>query len=75
MHAAAHAHANAQARAYVIRFESLFDGGRALAFPCDAEGHVVVDHMSEAARRNFERAQALVGREFATPDVRPADWC
>jgi hypothetical protein len=44
---------------YEIRFQSLFQEGRALAFPCDAEGHV---HLY---------ARAVVGREFATPAVSP----
>jgi hypothetical protein len=58
---------------FEIRFESLFDAGRALTFPCDADGQVDFEGLSERARLNYERAQALVGREFATPDVRPSD--
>ena len=38
-----------QANGYVLRFESLFDGGRALAFECDAGGHVDLDSLSERA--------------------------
>ena len=56
---------------YEIRFESLFDAGRALTFPCDAQGQVDVLAMSERARFNYVRALALVGREFATPAVVP----
>lgn len=58
---------------YEIRFESLFDAGRGLTFPCDVDGQVDFDALSERARVNYERALALVGREFATPDVRPSD--
>lgn len=54
---------------YEIRFSSLFLEGRGLAFPCDAEGQVNLDDLSDAARNNYLYARALVGREFATPAV------
>jgi len=38
---------------YELRFRSLFDDGRALAFPCDANGHVDLDALSEQARSNY----------------------
>ena len=34
------------------RFTSLYVAGHALAFPCDASGHVDLDVLSERARRN-----------------------
>ena len=52
-----------------LRFESLFQQGRALAFPCDERGRVQLDSLSERARRNYLYARAVVGREFATPAV------
>lgn len=52
-----------------IRFASLFRPGRALCFPCDAEGHVDLDTLSEQARNNYLIARALVGREYASPCV------
>ena len=55
---------------YEIRFQSLFHEGRALTFPCDAEGHVAMDSLSETARNNYLYARAVVGREYATPAVR-----
>lgn len=55
--------------AYELRFQSLFTPGRALAFPCDACGRVELDHLSERARDNYLYARAVVGREFATPQV------
>ena len=58
---------------FEIRFSSLFHEGRALAFPCDANGHVDMDTMSERARNNYLFAHAMVGREFATPLVLAAD--
>jgi hypothetical protein len=56
-----------------IRFQSLFHEGRALCFPCDAEGHVRLDDLSDRARENYLYARAVVGREFAHPCVRPID--
>ena len=58
--------------AFELRFESLFQEGRALAFPCDARGEVKLDALSERARNNFFYARATVGREFATPAVAPS---
>lgn len=57
--------------AFQLRFESLFQQGRALAFPCDGQGHVTMDGLSERARSNYLYARAVVGREFATPMVVP----
>ena len=58
---------------YEIRFRSLFQEGRGLSFPCDAEGHVQLDDLSDAARNNSLYARALVGREYATPAVQLSD--
>ena len=58
--------------AFQIRFQSLFNEGRGLAFPCDAAGRVDLDALSERGRRNYFFARSMVGREFASPDVRRA---
>ncbi len=58
-----------QRAAYELRFRSLFDEGRGLAFPCDARGGVDLEALSERARNNFLFARAVVGREFAMPVV------
>lgn len=55
---------------YEVRFQSLFNEGRALAFPCDAQGRVPLDALSDRARENYLYARAVVGREFAMPSVR-----
>ncbi len=52
-----------------LRFRSLFDTGRAMSFPCDLEGHVDLDILSERGRHNYLFARTLVGREYATPEV------
>jgi hypothetical protein len=57
---------------YELRFQSLFDGGRAMSFPCDQAGHVDLDALSERARDNYLYARAVVGREYAQPAVTPA---
>jgi hypothetical protein len=54
---------------YELRFESLFHAGRALAFPCDAQGGVRLDALSDRARQNYLFARAVVGREYAAPVV------
>ena len=61
------------APAYELRFESLFNSGRALTFPCDAAGQVLLDSLSERARHNYLYARAVVGREFSPPAVRLSD--
>jgi hypothetical protein len=63
----------ASAGGYEIRFQSLFNEGRALSFPCDSEGHVVLDSLSDRARDNYLYARAVVGREYAFPCVRLSD--
>jgi hypothetical protein len=57
---------------YEIRFQSLFNEGRALSFPCDEKGQVVMDSLSERARENYLYARAVIGREYAYPLVREA---
>ena len=54
---------------YELHFRSLFDVGRAYAFPCDAEGRVQLDELSDKARNNYLYARTVVGREFSVPAV------
>lgn len=56
---------------YEVRFASLFRQGCGFAFPCDSQGHVDLDRLSERARSNYFYARAMVGRENALPVVRP----
>jgi hypothetical protein len=58
-----------QAAGYVLRFESLFHGGRAMSFECDAGGHVNIDALTERARLNYLYARTVIGRDFAMPRV------
>ena len=57
---------------YRLCFRSLFHSGRGYAFPCDPEGQVDLDGMSERARNNYFYARAMVGRELSPPDVEAA---
>ncbi|HEX2012577.1 MAG TPA: hypothetical protein VJN44_16745 [Roseateles sp.] len=57
---------------FEIRFDSLFNAGQALAFPCDSEGHVDLDTLPERARNNYLFARAMVGRDFLAPRVHGA---
>jgi hypothetical protein len=58
---------------YELRFRSLFQEGRGLAFPCDSQGRVEMDALSDRARQNYLYARAVVGREFAAPAVQLRD--
>jgi hypothetical protein len=58
-------------REFQLRFPSLFDSGRGYAFPCDAQGHVDLDGLSDRARINYLYARAMVGRELGFPAVEP----
>lgn len=59
-----------QATQYELCFKSLFGSGRGYAFPCDCNGRVDLDGLSERARNNYLFARALVGRELVAPEVR-----
>jgi hypothetical protein len=58
---------------YQLCFRSLFQPGRGFSFPCDAEGHVDIDGLTEDARNNYFYARAMVGRELALPNVERDD--
>jgi hypothetical protein len=52
-----------------LRFQSLYDASRYVAFPCDAAGNVDMDALSDRARTNYLYARTVIGREFAHPAV------
>jgi len=54
---------------YELRFTGLFDRGRGYAFPCDAQGRVDIDALSERERANYLFARAVVGTELSAPVV------
>ena len=54
---------------YELRFASLYNRGRGFAFPCDAQGHVDIDELTERSRENYFYARTVVGAEFSAPIV------
>ena len=56
--------------AYELSYQSLFNTGRSLCFPCDADGHVLLDLLTERAKQNYLYARVVAGREFSFPSVK-----
>ena len=56
---------------FELLFVSLFDERRGYAFPCDEEGHVDLDALSDRLRLNYLYVRKLIGRDFCRPAVRP----
>lgn len=52
-----------------LRFQHLHSAERCYAFPCDAQGHVDMDTLSERMLNTYLYARALMGRETAAPVV------
>jgi hypothetical protein len=69
---AMHITPSAPAPHYELRFQSLFDEGRAFAFACDEAGHVDLDALSDRARLNYFYVRSVIGRDVAPPAVRLA---
>ena len=63
---------NAGPPSYEVRFISLYRQGSGYAFPCDGQGHVDLDALSERGRNNYLYARAMVGREIALPQICPS---
>jgi hypothetical protein len=61
--------ASLHASDWELRFDSLFDNGRGWSFPCDADGRIDLDTLSECARNNYLYARALIGRDVRWPVV------
>lgn len=54
---------------FELRFVSIANPGRALAFPCDAKGEVDFDTLSIQARRNYYKAWETQGKEYLSPVI------
>lgn len=54
---------------FEVRYQSLLDEGRALAFPCDSEGRVNLDALCDRTKNNYLFARGMIGRHYATPRV------
>jgi len=56
---------------YELRFTGLFNRGCGYAFPCDAQGQVEIDDLTDRGRANYFFARAVVGAELSAPVVSP----
>ena len=54
---------------YEVQFRPLCKEGHCLSFPCDPQGHVDLDSLSPYAMENYLCARAMIGHEFASPEV------
>ncbi len=54
---------------FELRFESRFENERDLVFPCDEQGRVEIDSLSERARIDYLFARAMLGRQYAASRV------
>lgn len=54
---------------FQLCFRSLFGNNGVFSFPCDPQGRVDMDQLSERTRNNYLFARAMVGRELAVPAV------
>ena len=61
--------ATAPSSRFEIRFDSLFNEGRGLVFPCYEDGQVDIDALSERTRSNYFFARTMLGRQYAAPRV------
>lgn len=55
-----------------LLFASLYHPGRGVAVPCDADGQVDMNALTERLRNAYLGARALVGREYAFPEIHRA---
>ena len=62
-------HAHAQVHGFHLRFRPLQAQLADCSVPCDAQGHVDLDVLSEDLRRDYFFARTLIGRSFARPAV------
>jgi hypothetical protein len=64
----------AEPSACSLLFRSLFGADRGFVFPCDLQGRVDMDTLSERARNNYFYARAMMGRELTYPSVQKEDF-
>ena len=58
---------------FEVHFRALFRKGFELVFPCDPDGHVDLDALSDRAKANYLFARATMGREYSMPELRRTD--
>jgi hypothetical protein len=57
------------AGSFELRYRSLSPYRCGYAFPCDAQGQVDLDRLSDRARDNYLYARAMVGFDLLQPQV------
>jgi hypothetical protein len=57
---------------YELRFMGLSNGRRDYAFPCDKQGQVDIDRLTDRDRTNYFYARTVVGKELSAPTIAPA---
>ena len=60
---------HSSAHRFQIRFPSVPLHERPMAFPCDAEGNVDMDRLSEVTRSDYFFARIMIRRQSAKPEV------
>ena len=56
---------------FELRYRSLSPHRCGYAFPCDVNGRVNIDQLSEEVRENYLYARAMVGFDLQQPQVFP----
>lgn len=56
---------------HLLHFEPLTAGEAGLDVPCDPQGRVGLDALTDKLRNDYFFARTLIGRLFAAPTVRP----
>ncbi|RVT83113.1 hypothetical protein [Inhella crocodyli] len=54
---------------YELRYAPVCPGGCGVSVPCDAQGRVSLDALSERELANYLFARAVVGRDLCAPEV------
>ena len=62
-------HAPSQDHMYELRFDALRAQGRSFTFPCDADGRVDLDALSDQKRNAYFYARTVMGAEVRRPSV------
>lgn len=62
---------NLAATHYELRYRPIKGHSTGYVFPCDCEGRVDLDGLSDRARNDYLFARAVVGRDLELPSVLP----
>jgi hypothetical protein len=54
---------------YLLRYRSPSNVHPGFAFPCDAEGNVALDELSDRALKNYLYARVVTGSELGWPSI------